>query len=76
MFQDGSHVRLYHLSCVYIAAQSQYSHYTAMQYKRCVFDEITFLSAVVYLNFRPGSTFLVPVRTVSPGHWVNKADTQ
>ena len=28
------------------------------------------------LNFRAGSTFLVPVCTVSPGRWVNKADTQ
>jgi len=33
-------------------------------------------SAVVHLNFRAGSTFPVPVCTVSPGHWVNKADTQ
>jgi len=29
-------------------------------------------AAVVHLNFRAGSTFLVPVCTVSPGHWVNK----
>ena len=29
--------------------------------------------AVVHLNFRAGSTFPVPVHTVSPGHWVNKA---
>ena len=33
-------------------------------------------AAIVYLNFRAGSTFPVPVCTVSPGHWVNKADTQ
>ena len=33
-------------------------------------------AAVVHLNFRAGSTFPVPVCTVSPGHWVNKADTQ
>ena len=32
--------------------------------------------AVVHLNFRPGSIFPVPVCTVSPGHWVNNADTQ
>ena len=32
--------------------------------------------AVVHLNFRAGSTFPVPVFTESPGHWVNKADTQ
>ena len=32
-------------------------------------------AAVVHLNFRAGSTFPVPVCTVSPGHWVNKADT-
>ena len=32
--------------------------------------------AVVHLNFRAGSTFPVPVGTVSPGQWVNKADTQ
>jgi len=32
--------------------------------------------AVVHVNFRAGSTFPVPVCTVSPGHWVNKADTQ
>ena len=33
-------------------------------------------AAVVHLNFRAGSTFPVPVCTVSPGHWVNKVDTQ
>ena len=33
-------------------------------------------AAVLHLNFRAGTTFLVPVCTVSPGHWVNKADTQ
>ena len=33
-------------------------------------------AAVVHLNFRTGSTFPVPVCTVMPGHWVNKADTQ
>ena len=33
-------------------------------------------TAVVYLNFRAGSTFPVPVCTVSPGQWVNKADTK
>ena len=33
-------------------------------------------AAVVHLNFRAGSTFPVPVRTVSTGHWVNIADTQ
>ena len=33
-------------------------------------------AAVVHLNFRAGSTVLVPVCTVSPGHWVYKADTQ
>ena len=33
-------------------------------------------AAILYFNFRAGSTFLVPVCTVSPGHWVNKADTQ
>ena len=33
-------------------------------------------SYVVHLNFRAGSTFPVSVCTVSPGHWVNKADTQ
>ena len=33
-------------------------------------------AAVVHLNFRAGSTFPVLVCTVSPGHWVNKADTQ
>ena len=33
-------------------------------------------AAVVHLNFRAGSTFPVPVCTVSPGHRVNKADTQ
>ena len=33
-------------------------------------------AAVVRLNFQAGSTFPVPVCTVSPGHWVNKADTQ
>ena len=32
-------------------------------------------AAVVHLNFRAGSTFPVPVCTVLPGHWVNKADT-
>ena len=31
---------------------------------------------VVHLNFRAGSTFPVPVFTVSPGQRVNKADTQ
>ena len=34
------------------------------------------LATVVHLNFRAGSTFLVPVSTVSPGNWVYKADTQ
>ena len=29
-------------------------------------------AAVVHLNFRAGSTFLVPVCTVSPGYWVNR----
>ena len=33
-------------------------------------------AAVVHLNLRAGSTFPVPVRTVSPGFWVTKADTQ
>jgi len=33
-------------------------------------------AAVVHLNFRAGSTFPVPVCTVSPGNWVNKAGTQ
>jgi len=33
-------------------------------------------AAVVHSNFRVGSTFPVPVCTVSPGHLVNKADTQ
>ena len=33
-------------------------------------------AAVVYLIFRAGSTFPVPVFTVSPGHWVSKADSQ
>ena len=33
-------------------------------------------AAVVHLNIRAGSTFPVPVCTVSPGHWVNKAETQ
>ena len=33
-------------------------------------------AAVENLNFRAWSTFLVPVCTASPGHWVNKADTQ
>ena len=31
--------------------------------------------AVVHLNFRVGSTFPVPVCTVSPGNWVYEADT-
>ena len=31
--------------------------------------------AWVHLNFRTGSTFPVPVCTVSPGHWVNKKQT-
>ena len=30
-------------------------------------------AAVVHLNFRAGSTFLVLVCTETPGHWVNKA---
>ena len=33
-------------------------------------------AAIAHLNFRAGSTFPVPVCTVLPGHWVNKADTQ
>ena len=33
-------------------------------------------AAVVHLNFRAGSTFPVPVCTVSPGQCVNEADTQ
>ena len=33
-------------------------------------------AAVVHLNFRAGSTFPFPFCTVSPGHLVNKADTQ
>ena len=33
-------------------------------------------AAVVHLNFRAGSTFPVPVCTVSPGHRVNKANSQ
>ena len=33
-------------------------------------------AAVVNLNLRAGSTFPVPVCTVLPGLWVNKADTQ
>ena len=33
-------------------------------------------AAVVHLNFRVGSNFSVPVCTVSPGYWENKADTQ
>ena len=31
---------------------------------------------VAHLNFLAGSTSPVPVCTVSPRHWVNKADTQ
>ena len=31
-------------------------------------------AAVVHLNSRAGSTFPVPICTVSHGHWVNKAD--
>ena len=30
-------------------------------------------AAGVYLNFRAGSTFLVPVCTVSTSQWVNQA---
>ena len=30
---------------------------------------------VEHLNIQAGSTFPVPICTVSPGHWVNKADT-
>ena len=33
-------------------------------------------SRAAVIQFRAGSTFPVPVCTVSPGHWVNKADTQ
>ena len=33
-------------------------------------------AAVVHLNFGARSTFSVPVCTVLPGEWVNKADTQ
>ena len=33
-------------------------------------------AAVVHLNLQAGSTFPVPVCTVSPGLWINKADTQ
>ena len=33
-------------------------------------------AAVVHSNLRAGSTFPVPVCAVSPGLWVNKADTQ
>ena len=33
-------------------------------------------AAVVHLNFRAETTFPVLVCTVSPGHWVDKADTQ
>ena len=40
--------------------------------KKCVLTR----AAVVYFIFRAGSTFPVPVCAVSPGHWVNKADTQ
>ena len=36
----------------------------------------TWAAALVHLNFRAGSTFPVPVCTVSLGHWVNKADTE
>ena len=32
-------------------------------------------AAFVHLNFPAGSTFPVPVCTVSTGHWVNKADS-
>ena len=33
-------------------------------------------AALEHLNLQAGSTFPVPVCTVSPGLWVNKADTQ
>jgi len=33
-------------------------------------------AALVHLNIRDGSTFPLLFFTVSPGHWVNKADTQ
>ena len=33
-------------------------------------------AAVVHLNLRAGSTFSVQVCTVSPGHWLNKANTR
>ena len=36
----------------------------------------TLAAVVVHFNFRAGSTFLVPVSTVSPGNWVYNANTQ
>ena len=33
-------------------------------------------ATVVDMNFQAGSTFPVPVCTVSSRHWVNKADTE
>ena len=33
-------------------------------------------AAVVHLKLRAGSTFPAPVCTVTPGFWINKANTQ
>ena len=41
-----------------------------------VYLKLLLTGAVVNLNFRAGSTFPVPVCTVSPGQWVNEADSQ
>ena len=38
--------------------------------------KIKLRAAVVHLNFRARSTFPVPVCTVSPGHLINKPETQ
>ena len=57
-------------------SKSKFSAKTRFMWIRLSKCQIYCQAAVVHLNFRAGSTFSVPVCTVSPGHWVNIADTQ
>ena len=54
----------------------QWMHSEICFYYLSADKEANLRAAVVHLNFRAGSTSPVPVCTVSPGHWVIKADTQ
>ena len=59
-----------------VQLELRHNRYMAMMKKLLRNVHNTLAAVVVHFNFRAGSTFLVPVSTVSPGNWVYNADTQ